>query len=48
MEIEHAGLIIAFHRYYRHNVRLPNPSKSSYHTELIKFVDSVDGAAQAL
>ncbi|MGP3948487.1 phosphotransferase [Streptomyces sp. 7N604] len=45
MEIEHAALIIAFHRYYRHNIRFPDPSKSTIHTEMIKFVDSVEGAA---
>jgi Ser/Thr protein kinase RdoA (MazF antagonist) len=47
-EITHAALIIAFHRYYRHNIRFPDPSKSTYHTEMIKFVDSVDSAVQAL
>lgn len=42
-EIEHAALIIAFHRYYRHNIRFPNPSKSEYHLEMVKFVESVQG-----
>ncbi|MCG3041801.1 phosphotransferase [Streptomyces sp. S1A] len=48
MEIEHAALIIAFHRYYRHNVRFPDPARSTYHTEMIKFVDSVESAATRL
>ncbi|MFF8959070.1 phosphotransferase [Streptomyces sp. NPDC014894] len=46
MEIEHAALIIAFHRYYRHNVRFPDPAKSALHTGMIRFVDSVAGAAR--
>jgi homoserine kinase type II len=40
-EIVHAALIIAFHRYYRHNVRFPDPTKSTIHRELIAFVGSV-------
>ncbi|MGY5083279.1 phosphotransferase [Streptomyces nigrescens] len=45
LEIEHAACIIAFHRYYRHNVRFPDPSKSAYHLKMIKFVESVGAAA---
>ncbi|MGW5114399.1 phosphotransferase [Streptomyces noursei] len=45
-EIEHAALIIAFHRYYRHNVRFPDPAKSTIHTEMIKFVESIEHATQ--
>ncbi len=41
--IEHAALIIAFHRYYRHNVRFPNPDKQTIHLAMIDFVDSIDG-----
>lgn len=41
LEIEHAACIIAFHRYYRHHVRFPDPSKSTYHLKMIKFVESV-------
>ncbi|MGW0734434.1 phosphotransferase [Streptomyces sp. NPDC002851] len=41
MEIEHAALIIAFHRYYRHSVRYPNPAKSTYHLEMVKLAESV-------
>ncbi|MGW2087486.1 phosphotransferase [Streptomyces sp. NPDC001880] len=47
-EIIHAALIIAFHRYYRHHVRFPDPSKATYHLEMIRFVESVEGAARAL
>jgi homoserine kinase type II len=42
IEIAHAGLIIAFHRYHRHNIRFPDPSKSTMHEEMIGFVDSVE------
>ena len=45
-EIEHAALIIAFHRYYRHNVRFPDPAKSTLHTRMIRFVDSVRESAR--
>jgi hypothetical protein len=38
---EHAALIIAFHRYHRHNVRFPDPHKSQLHVELIGFVESL-------
>lgn len=40
-ETEHAGLIIAFHRYYRHNVRFPDAQKAHIHQELVGFVDSL-------
>ncbi|MFF9396653.1 phosphotransferase [Streptomyces griseoluteus] len=43
LEIEHAALIIAFHRYFRHNVRFPDPDKRTIHRALIHFVDSIDG-----
>ncbi|WP_143081829.1 hypothetical protein [Streptomyces qinglanensis] len=43
-EIVHAALIIAFHRDYRHNIRFPDPAKSSIHNEMIQFVDSVEKA----
>jgi homoserine kinase type II len=48
MEIMHAALIIAFHRYYRHNIRFPDPAKSTIHREMIEFVDSVESAARVL
>ncbi|MFE0421536.1 phosphotransferase [Streptomyces sp. NPDC058953] len=47
-EIEHAALIIAFHRYHRHNIRFPDPDKSTLHIEMMGFVDSVEEAAYAL
>lgn len=40
-QVEHAALIIAFHRYYRHNVRFPDPAKSDIHIEMIGFIDSL-------
>ncbi|MFG3134477.1 phosphotransferase [Streptomyces tendae] len=40
-EIEHAALIIAFHRYYRHNVRFPNPDRATYHRAMVRFTESV-------
>jgi homoserine kinase type II len=41
--IEYAALIIAFHRYYRHNVRFPDERKSRLHVEMIGFVESLAG-----
>ncbi|MFI8307215.1 phosphotransferase [Streptomyces sp. NPDC085927] len=41
LEIEHAALIIAFHRYHRHNVRFPNPGKATYHRAMVRFTESV-------
>ncbi|MFF9819020.1 phosphotransferase [Streptomyces sp. NPDC014006] len=40
-EIAHAAVIIAFHRYYRHSVRFPDPTRATYHRLMIDFVDSV-------
>jgi homoserine kinase type II len=37
-------LIIAFHRFYRHNVRFPNPERATYHTAMIDLVDSIPSA----
>ncbi|MEU2182542.1 phosphotransferase [Streptomyces thermolilacinus] len=49
LEIEHAALIIAFHRYYRHNVRFPNPERATYHRAMVRFTESVEsGAREAL
>ncbi|MCC9690577.1 phosphotransferase [Streptomyces sp. MNU103] len=42
LEIEHAALIIAFHRYHRHNVRFPNPERATYHRAMVRFTESVD------
>lgn len=41
IEITHAALIIAFHRYYRHNIRFPNPTKANIHHEIVDFVNSL-------
>lgn len=41
LEIEHAALIIGFHRYYRHNVRFPNPGRATYHLAMVAFAESV-------
>lgn len=43
-EIEHAALIIAFHRYYRHNIRFPDPEKSAMHLAMVRFVESIEKA----
>lgn len=48
LEIIHAAVIIAFHRYYRHNVRFPDASRRDYHTRMIEFVESVGGATRSL
>ncbi|MFG2143164.1 phosphotransferase [Streptomyces sp. NPDC048696] len=48
MEITHAALIIAFHRYRRHHIRFPDPRKSGYHMEMVTFVDSVAEGTRAL
>ncbi|NNJ05065.1 phosphotransferase [Streptomyces sp. PKU-MA01144] len=41
LEIEHAALIIAFHRYHRHNVRFPNRERATYHRALVRFTESI-------
>ena len=41
MEIVHAAVIIAFHRYYRHNVRFPNPDCRDFYKAMTGFVESV-------
>lgn len=44
-EIIHAAVIIAFHRYYRHNVRFPNPERATYHQQMMTFADTIgDGS----
>ncbi|GHE26393.1 hypothetical protein GCM10018781_78550 [Kitasatospora indigofera] len=45
MEIVHAALIIAFHRYYRHNVRFPNADRADFHLRMVDFAASVRGLA---
>ncbi|GAA4623806.1 homoserine kinase [Actinoallomurus vinaceus] len=42
-EVEHAALIIAFHRYHRHNIRFPDKRKCHLHEEMYGFVDSLAG-----
>jgi homoserine kinase type II len=41
VEIVHAALIIAFHRFHRHHVRFPDPEKADLHRKMIDFVASV-------
>lgn len=43
-EITHAAVIIAFHRYHRHNVRFPNPELATYHRQMVVFAASVGDA----
>ncbi|WP_067885388.1 phosphotransferase [Nocardia vaccinii] len=38
---EHAALIIAFHRYYRHNVRFPNPRQALRYREMVGLVEKM-------
>lgn len=40
-QITHAALIIAFHRFYRHHVRFPDPAKADLHRPMMDFVASV-------
>lgn len=46
VEIVHAAVIIAFHRYHRHNVRFPNPERATYHRQMVAFAASVPDAAE--
>ncbi len=39
--ITEAALILAYHRYRMFNITFPDPARSSMHTELFGFVDSV-------
>ncbi|CAG6393075.1 phosphotransferase [Streptomyces cocklensis] len=41
VEIVHAAVIIAFHRYHRHNVRFPNPDRATYYRLMVAFAESV-------
>ncbi|MFC3965741.1 phosphotransferase [Nocardia jiangsuensis] len=38
---EYAALVIAFHRYYRHNVRFPNPARAQSHRPMMRLVDNM-------
>ncbi len=42
--IVYAAMIIAYHRYVRHNIRFPNQERSSYHREMVRFVESVQNS----
>ncbi|MET9655315.1 phosphotransferase [Streptomyces sp. NPDC006460] len=42
LEIVHAALIIAFHRYRRHTVHRPDPALADHHREMVGFVASVE------
>jgi homoserine kinase type II len=46
--VVHAALIIAFHRYYRHNIRFPDAERARIYLEMIGFVQSVQEASWAL
>ncbi|SHL02431.1 phosphotransferase [Actinacidiphila paucisporea] len=40
-EIVHAAVIIAFHRYHRHNVRFPDPERATYYQQMVTFAGTV-------
>jgi homoserine kinase type II len=48
LEIEHAALIIGFHRYYRHNVRFPNTERATYYLKMVRFAESAPNGARGL
>lgn len=37
--IEYAAVIVAFHRYRRHNIRFPNPERRDYYRHMVDFVE---------
>ncbi len=37
--IEYAAVIVAFHRYRRHNIRFPDPKRKDYYRLMVDFVD---------
>ncbi|WP_416566169.1 phosphotransferase [Nocardia testacea] len=39
--VEHAALIIAFHRYARHNIRYPDSRYAGLYREMVDLVDSI-------
>jgi homoserine kinase type II len=41
VEIVHAAVIIAFHRYHRHTVRFPDPARAAHHRLMVHFAASV-------
>ncbi|MFF3359177.1 phosphotransferase [Streptomyces sp. NPDC002917] len=39
--VEHAALILAFHRYNRHHLRFPDPSKHHLYKEAVNFAEAL-------
>lgn len=37
--VEYAAVIVAFHRYRRHNIRFPNPERKDYYRLMVDFVE---------
>jgi homoserine kinase type II len=37
--VEYAAVIVAFHRYRRHNIRFPNPERKDYYRRMVDFVE---------
>jgi homoserine kinase type II len=37
--VEYAAVIVAFHRYRRHNIRFPNPARRDYYRLMVDFVE---------
>jgi len=37
--VEYASVIVAFHRYRRHNIRFPNPEKRDYYQVMVNFAE---------
>jgi homoserine kinase type II len=47
--VEYAGVILAFHRYRRHHMRFPDPTRHGYFQEMVTFVERefpADGAGE--
>lgn len=41
--VEHAALIVAFHRYHRHNIRFPDPGKAQLFREMTEIAEAAAG-----
>lgn len=39
VSVEYAAVIVAFHRYRRHNIRFPNPERKDYYRRMVEFVE---------
>jgi homoserine kinase type II len=37
--VEYAAVIVAFHRYRRHNIRFPNAARKDYYRQMVDFVE---------